>query len=112
MFKNWTANHFDKNAPLSSYQIESLVHSSPIENFFDDYALSFVSVATHILDLLDKNVPIMSVCGGEDITANWDASKRALFKTKLSNSFLEAYKGYKATTVQDARQAWNTAFNV
>lgn len=112
MFKNWVANHFGEDAPLSSYQMESLVHSSPKDNFFDDHVMSFLTISMHILDSLDKNDPIMSVCGDEDITANWNTSKRQLFKNTLSKAFQEAYKGYKATTIQDAKLSWNNAFNL
>jgi hypothetical protein len=112
MFKNWAANHFGDDQPLSSYQIESLVHSAPEDNFSDDHVLSFVMVSLHILELLDKNIPILSVCGGEDITQNWDFHKRELFKKTLLKSFQDAYAGYKSTTGHDALIRWNSAFNI
>lgn len=112
MFKNWVVNHFGEDAPLSSYQIESLVHSAPNDYFKNDLAESFLLVSSHILNSLNQNSSVISVCGNEDITANWDITKRKLFMSTLGKSFLSVQEALKATTVADAQKYWNNAFHL
>lgn len=116
MFKNWAANQFGDVDVASSYTIESLVHSSPNDNFSDDHAASFLVVSNHIVDTLSQRdilpVRIMSVCGSEDITSNWDFTSRQLFKTKLNESLLHGLNAYRATTEQQALNHWDKAFNL
>lgn len=112
MFKNWVANHFGDNAPISSYQIESLVHSTPNNYFQNDHAESFINVSAHIINLLDQNTQVLSVCGRENIFANWQVGDRSLFRNKLYESNINARTAYSAQTVQGAQQFWNRAFNI
>ena len=116
MFKNWVSNHFGENEVVSSFQIESLVHGTPDENFNNDHAYSFLFVGNHIAELLSKRdtlpIKINSVCGTEDITTNWDITSRQSFKNKLKESLLHGLSACKASTAQDAQRHWDNAFNV
>lgn len=115
MFKNWIANHFADTDVVSSYHMESLVHNSPNDNFVNDHALSFLLVGNHITNLLSQRnaIPlrIMSVCGTEDITANWNIGSRELFNAQLKESLDHGLTAYKASSGSEAERNWNNAFN-
>lgn len=117
MFKNWIKNHFPVNSPISSYHMESLVHGVDDNNFADDYALSFILVASDISDKL-ANLPlfpppyISSVCGTENILNNWDPINRKKFVDRLLSSTLVAAKAYKENTIAGAKEYWSKAFNL
>lgn len=116
MFKNWVSNHFGDTKIISSYQIESLVHGTPDKNFDDDHAYSFLFVGNYIAELLSQReispMRIDSVCGTEDITANWDITARQSFKNKLNESIADGLSACKAQTVQEAQRRWDDAFNI
>jgi hypothetical protein len=57
-------------------------------------------------------IQIRSVCGSEDITANWGIAERQYFKNKLAESLLHGLEAHKALTIQEAQRHWNNAFNV
>lgn len=116
MFKNWANNHFGDMDIISSYQVESLVYNTPNENFHNDHAYSFLFVGNHIAELLSQRdtlpIRINSVCGTDDITANWDISARQSFKNKLKESLLHGLSACKASTIQEAQNHWDNTFNV
>lgn len=116
MFKNWSANHFDEMDVVSSYHVESLVHNTPDNLFNSDPLTSFILVSDHVIKLLTQRdimpIRILSVCGSEDITANWELASRQLFKNTLSNAHSRALSAYNAMTAQDAEKHWDIAFNV
>ncbi|MFA4995637.1 MAG: hypothetical protein WC536_00655 [Patescibacteria group bacterium] len=109
MFKNWSKNHFGDADVVSSYQIESLVHASPNENFANDHVSSFILVGSHILESLAQETQVPSVCGTEHITNNWDSQ---LFRNTLASSLVQSLAAYRATTAQEAVTAWDKAFNI
>lgn len=116
MFKNWAANHFDESDIVSSYHIESLVYNSPNNIFHDDHAGSFALIGNHIVKLLKQRdvVPLIikSVCGSEDITANWGLSDRQIFCSTLEKSVFHAFDAYEASNSYDAQNHWAKAFNL
>lgn len=116
MFKNWTSNHFDEMDVVSSYHVESLIHNTPDNLFNSDPITSFILVSDHVIKLLTQRdtmpIRILSVCGSEDITANWELASRQLFKNTLSNAHSRALSAYNAMTAQDAEKHWDIAFNV
>jgi hypothetical protein len=116
MFKNWVANHFGDNSPVSSYHMESLVYGSPNDIFGSDHATSFFLVTDHIDKVLKQRdsllFPIMSVCGTEDITLNWNIIDQQRFREKLGESLVSVAQAYRATTSADAKSYWDRAFNV
>lgn len=116
MFKNWANNHFVDMDIVSSYQIESLVYNTPNENFHNDHVYTFLFVGNHIAKLLSQRdllpIKISSVCGTDDITANWDISARQFFKNKLKESLLHGLSAHKASFTQEAQKHWDNAFNI
>lgn len=116
MFKNWKAAHFDGLDVVSSYQVESLVYGAPDNLFHNDPVTSFILVSNHIVKALAQRdvipVKIHSVCGSEDITANWDFGSRQLFKTTLGNAHSMALAAYNAGTIQDSERYWDLTFNI
>lgn len=116
MFKNWASNVFGESNVTSSYHIESLVYNSPNEKFYDDHAESFILIGDHIVKLLKQrnNLPIIinSVCGSEDITANWDLADRQMFCGLLEKSIEHALNAYKSGSQNDAQNHWAKAFNL
>lgn len=115
MFKNWANNHFN-NGVVSSYQIESLVYGVPNDEFVDDHAASFILSAKHIGDLLERREStifrIPSVCGVDDVVANWNLANRQLFRQKLQESFSHGLLAYRANSDNEALHHWNNAFNI
>lgn len=116
MFKNWAKNHFTSDDIVSSYHIESLVHNVSDDCFHSNRAGTYILVATEIAELLEKRRSsiffVPSVCGNEDISANWDVAKRDLFRKQLNDSLYYAYAAYKANTVAEAERQWKKAFNL
>ena len=116
MFKNWNAAHFDGLDVVSSYHVESLVYGAPDNLFNNDPVTSFILVSNHIVKALAQRdvmpVIIHSVCGSEDITANWDFGSRQLFKTTLGNAHSTALAAYNAGTIQDSERYWDLTFNI
>ena len=116
MFKNWVVNHFVDSDVVSSYQMESLVHSAPDECFSSDHVHSFILIGAHIIKLLKQRdvIPLVinSVCGSEDITKNWDIGNRQLFRDTLSESLIHAIDAYQAPSVPVAERYWSNAFNL
>lgn len=116
MFKNWVANNFADTDVVSSYHIESLVHNVPNDNFLSDHALSFLLVGNHINNTLSQRngipLKIMSVCGTEDITSNWDINSRQFFNNKLKESLDFGLTAYKANSATEGERHWNKAFNL
>lgn len=116
MFKNWKQNHYgqEKNT-VSSFKIEALVHDADNAHFVGDGAARFILVAENILERINLRAlaptSIMSVCGGEDITANWDLAARRRFIDQLTASVLHARQAYNATSQSIAEAHWNLAFN-
>ena len=116
MFKNWKDAHFDGLDVVSSYQVESLVYGAPDNLFYTDPVTSFILVSDYIVKTLAQRdvipVKIHSVCGSEDITANWDFGSRQLFKTTLGNAHSMALAAYNAGTAQDSERYWDLTFNL
>lgn len=112
MFKNWVDNHFGANTIISSYQIESLVHSVENENFHDDHAFSFLMVGNEIFKKLSIPSKIISVCGSEDVIANWNIQNKQLFNGQLSLSIGHALSAIKANNAEDAKNHWDKVFNL
>lgn len=116
MFKNWATNHFGESDIVSSYHIESLVYNSPKDNFYNDHAASFALIGSYIVKLLRRRnvtpVVIKSVCGSEDITANWSLSNQQVFCDILDKSVTHALNAYQAGNQYDAQNHWGKAFNL
>lgn len=117
MFKQWVKNHFgEQKNIISSFKIEALVHGMENEKFFDDYPTNFVIISKSILikfnqrSLLPFAIP--SVCGKEDITADWDITGRNVFLNKIRESSDLAYAAYLANTSSSAEDNWKKAFNL
>ncbi len=113
MFKNWARNHFgEDNSVVSSYNVESLVHGVADSDFYDDRAATFILAGRSILVKLAASNSIPSVCGGENICANWNQGDRNQFHIQLTESVEHALRAYRATTMREAEQNWRAAFNL
>lgn len=114
MFKRWADNHFGDSDVVSSHKIESLVHATTNDNFFEDPALSFLWVGSKILERLveaySNGVP--SVCGTENILDTWDSSNRLTFSGQLGRSFASVLAAYKSSTSTEAERLWRAGFNM
>ena len=116
MFKNWAYNHFGEARDIfSSFKVEALVHGMPTEHFYEDPVETFIVGAGGILKQLNPRtlspISIMSVCGKEDITQNWDANGKSRFATQLKTSLGLALEAYKAGSIADADSKWRDTFN-
>lgn len=116
MFKNWVANHFGENKEImSSFKMEALVYGADNAHFYEDPATSFIVIADETLKRLNTShiIPtsILSVCGMENIVANWSMAGRAAFQTQLTRSLQYALAAYRATTKNAAEVNWQRAFN-
>ncbi len=116
MFKNWKQNHYGQEKDtVSSFKIEALVHGADDAHFVGDGAARFILVGENILERLNLRslIPtsIMSVCGGEDITANWDLAARRRFIDQLTASVQHARQAYNAGNQALAEAHWDLAFN-
>lgn len=117
MFKNWAQNHFgDNKGIISSFKTEALVHGGHDTHFSDDYATSFLDLADGIVKQLNLRslmpVGILSVCGKEDISANWNVTGRSVFASQLQQSLVHARAAHSATSAHTAEQHWRNAFNL
>jgi hypothetical protein len=117
MFKNWAYNHFgDDRDIFSSFKVEALVHGMPNEHFSEDAVTTFILGADGMVKKLSTRglVPLIipSVCGNEDITANWSVTGRTTFVNQLKRSLESALGAYKATSIAHADTQWRTAFNL
>jgi hypothetical protein len=116
MFKNWARNHFNDDEIISSFKIQALVYGVEDNKFFTDMAANFIIIGNRIYKLLlQRNilpVRVMSVCGSEDITANWDMTKRNIFINKLKESLDIANLAYETQSASEAERLWKIAFNL
>ena len=117
LFKNWAQNHFgDNKAIVSSFKTEALVHNGRNTHFSDDHAESFLNLADGIVNQLNLRslmpARILSVCGKEDISENWDLSGKTSFASQLLESLAYARAAYNATSSDVAEQNWRMAFNM
>ncbi|HRH23356.1 MAG TPA: nucleotidyltransferase [Candidatus Magasanikbacteria bacterium] len=117
MFKNWVKNHFgDDKKTISSFKMEALVHSAEHSLFSDDYAVNFPVIANTIINKFRNSYTlpgyISSVCGTENIIANWDPVDRAKFIQKLNESKDNALHAINATSQWHADDYWKRAFNL
>jgi hypothetical protein len=114
MFKNWSKNHFDNKDILSSYKIESLVYGVDNSMFSNDYAMSFIQVATEIYKKLissESSSIILSVCGYENILDNWGLRYRQMVVSQLNTSIDLMVKAYMADNSLVANNLFKRAFN-
>ncbi len=117
VFKNWIRNHFaDDKDTISSFKMEALVHAGDNANFYSDYPASFILLGHEMLNKLTQRTltptPILSVCGHEDITGNWNAIGRNNFTNQLRESLDYAGRAYGATSMNDSEDYWRRAFNL
>ncbi len=116
MFKNWARNHINDDKIVSSFKIQALVYNSSNENFYTDMVRTFILIANEINTLLKQRdalpIKIMSVCGSEDISENWDRDRRNIFRQKLEKSVDIALQAHKATSEFEAVRLWRSAFNL
>jgi hypothetical protein len=116
MFKNWTLNHFGNNNTISSFKTEALVHSVADNSFFDDEAATFILAANSIVASLDQagSGPrsILSVCGQENVCANWRLNDINDFVSQLRESASHGLNAYQASSRAAAEAYWRSAFNL
>lgn len=114
IFKNWVKAKLDKEI-ISSHKIESLIHSVDTSLFSNDHLESFIAISNSIIDKLKQrnSLPLIipSVCGNEDITNNWDFTKRNIFLDKLINARNLAMQARGAQSESEASKYWNQIFN-
>lgn len=116
LFKQWVKNHFGEQKDIiSSFKMEALIHGMDNRQFFDDYPANFIIMANTILTKLNQggSLPVIpSVCGKENIVANWDASGLNIFLNKIRESLILAYTAYSADTLASVEDNWKKAFNL
>ena len=112
LFKKWLDCTFGEDKPISSYEIESLVHSAPHDCFSNDHVASFILIANHICELLNKSsFSILSVCGTEDVAQKSHPNDWKRLGMKLQESLGCATAAYKADSIAQATLFWDKAFN-
>lgn len=116
MFKNWSLNHFGNNNTISSFKTEALVHGIADNEFFDDQAGTFILGANSIVASLEQAgfgpTSIVSVCGQENICANWHRNDINAFVNQLRESASYGLNAYRATSQAAAETHWRSAFNL
>lgn len=116
MFKNWTLNHFGNNNTVSSFKTEALVHSIADSNFFDDQTATFIIAANSTVASLDQAgsgpKSILSVCGQENVCANWHLNDINDFVSQLRESASYGLNAYQASSRAAAETYWRSAFNL
>lgn len=116
MFKNWRENHFGEDyVTASSFKVESLVHGSKEHYFSANYPANFIVIGHDILGRLGARTlapTVLSVCGSEDITANWHPVAKQNFVERLSESLAYAEAAYRARTITEAETNWRLAMGI
>ncbi len=114
IFKNWVKAKLDKDI-ISSHKIESLIHAVDTSLFSNDHLASFILISDSIIKKLQERnsiaTIILSVCGNEDITSNWNHGNRNAFLNELIQARNLATQSWEAKSTTEASKYWNQIFN-
>jgi hypothetical protein len=113
MFKRWARNWFAGTDIAPSFYIECLIHGVPDGLFTSDPPATFLLVADHIVNKLDRNDVIWSVAGDKDIltSAEWSPTKFETFQAQLGQSLTRVGQAFNTTSGWRAERFWGEAFN-
>lgn len=113
MFKRWTRNWFGGTDVAPSFYIECLVHSVPDGLFTSDPPDTFVRIADHIVNKLNRYSVVMSVAGDKDILTSdeWSPEKFDAVQGQVGRSLSLAAQAFNAMSSEQAGRLWREAFN-